>query len=63
MPSESELNSLSRAGAMIVWRVRAEQPEQGGEREGGRGRKGEEGGGEEKGGRGEGREKGQCVSE
>ena len=30
MPSESELNSLSRAGAMIVWRVRAEQPEQGG---------------------------------
>ena len=27
MPTESELNSLSRVGAMIVWRVRAEQPE------------------------------------
>ena len=30
MPSESELNNLSRAGATVVWRVRAEQPEQGG---------------------------------
>ena len=30
MPSESELNSVRRAGAVMVWRVRAEQPEQGG---------------------------------
>ena len=30
MPSESELNSVRRAGAVILWRVRAEQPEQGG---------------------------------
>ena len=30
MQSQSEWNTLSKAGAMRVWRVRAEQPEQGG---------------------------------